>query len=74
MATLTPVRRVGIWEIGTYNAGGWRQWYVRNVNSDRIGLVDYDDAAESGLPDYLYKFSPDDVRTMRAIVWHTLTR
>lgn len=69
MATLTPIRVIGLWEIGTHNGGGWRQWYVRNVNSDRIGLVDYDDAAEAGLPDNLDKFSSADIQTMREIVW-----
>lgn len=74
MATITPVRRVGLWEIGKHDSGGWRQWYIRNVNSARIGLVDFDDAAESGLPDNLHKFSPADIQTMRQIIWRTLTR
>lgn len=69
MATLTPVRTVGIWEIGSHSSGGWRQWYVRNVNSDSVGLVDFDDATEAGLPDNLHKFSSADVQTMRAIIW-----
>lgn len=71
MRTLTPVRTVGFWEIGRHEAGGWAQWYVRNVRSPIIGLVDYEDAHDAGLPDNLHKFTPHDVTLMRQIVWLT---
>lgn len=69
-----PVRTVGVWELGRHKAGGWAQWYVRNINSSVIGLVDYDDAASVGLPDDLHEFTTDDVTLMRHIVWRSLYR
>lgn len=69
LATLTPFRTVGIWEIGTHAAGGWRQWYVRNVRSQTVGLVDYADAADAGLPDNLADWTAHDVDAARGIVW-----
>lgn len=69
LATLTPFRTVGIWELGKHAAGGWRQWYVRNVRSERIGLIDYADAADAGLPDDLADWTANDVANARAIVW-----
>lgn len=69
-----PVRTVGLWEIGRHKAGGWAQWYVRNVNSSAVGLVDYDDAHDAGLPDNLYRFTADDVDLMREIVWRMIPK
>lgn len=66
---IEPIRTVGLWELGRHKAGGWSQWYVRNVASPIIGLVDFDDAYEAGLPDNLHKFTADDVTLMRQIVW-----
>lgn len=68
---LTPVRTIGLWELGQHSGGGWRQWYVRNVRSQTIGLVDYDDAHDAGLPDNLHEWSAHDVQTARDIVWKT---
>ena len=68
---IEPIRTVELWELGRHSAGGWAQWYVRNLASSTIGLVDFDDAYDAGLPDNLHKLSADDVTLMRQIVWHT---
>ncbi len=69
---IEPIRTVGIWELGRHTTGGWSQWYVRHANAPVIGLVDFEDAAEAGLPDNLHKFTADDVILMRQIVWRDI--
>ena len=69
IADVRPITYVGDYVLGTHKAGGWRQWYVQEMDSDILGLVDYSDAAEAGLPYDLHDFTEDDVATMLTLVW-----